>query len=156
VLRQGTSLAGGLAVMAEAQRPTAQLLALAVPTFGWMEGRRLLAHGGSGAEVTAFVQRHPAMEEDAMVVLRYFDTVHHAARVRAPSLVGVGRADDVVPAPTVYAIVNALTAPCEVWQLPVSHSMLPAEQLWGQFEARWLEQGRSLAALGEGTASGAR
>jgi hypothetical protein len=49
VLRQGTSLAGGLAVMAEAQRPVAQLLALAVPTFGWMEGRRLLAHAGSGA-----------------------------------------------------------------------------------------------------------
>jgi cephalosporin-C deacetylase len=119
-------------------------LALAVPTFGWMEGRRLLAHGGSGAEVTAFLDRHPAFEEDAMVVLRYFDTVNHADRLRVPSFVGVGRVDDVVPAPTVYAFVNALTAPCEVWQLPVSHSTLPAEQLWGRFESRWLQHGRSL------------
>jgi cephalosporin-C deacetylase len=144
VLRQGTSLAGGLAVMAEARRPRAQLLALAVPTFGWMEGRRLLASAGSGAEVTAFLDRHPAVEEDAMVVLRYFDTVHHADRLRAPSIVGVGRADEVVPAPTVCAFVNALTVPCELWQLPVSHSTLPAEQLWGRFEERWLERGRSL------------
>lgn len=89
VLRQGTSLAGGLGVMAEAQRPSAQLLALAVPTFGWMEGRRLLAHAGSGAEVRAFLDRHPAVEEDAMLVLRYFDTLNHAAQVRAPSLIGV-------------------------------------------------------------------
>jgi cephalosporin-C deacetylase len=155
VLRQGTSLAGGLAVMAEAQRPSAQLVALAVPTFGWMEGRRLLAHAGSGAEVTAFLDRHPAVEEDAMVVLRYFDTLNHAARVRVPSLVGVGRVDDVVPAPTVFAVVNALTAPCEVWQLPVSHSTLPAEELWGHFESRWLQRGRSLAAVSGGTASGA-
>jgi cephalosporin-C deacetylase len=152
VVRQGTSLAGGLAVMAEAQRPSAQLLALAVPTFGWMEGRRMLAHAGSGAEVTGFLQLHPAVEEDAMVVLRYFDTVNHAARVRAPSLVGVGRVDDVVPAPTVYAIVNALTAPCEVWHLPVSHSMLPAEQLWRRFESRWLQRGLSLARAGSATA----
>ncbi len=154
VLRQGTSLAGGLAVMAEAQRPHAQLLALAVPTFGWMEGRRLLAHAGSGAEVRAFLDRHPAVEEDAMVVLRYFDTVNHADRVQAPSLVGVGRVDDVVPAPTVYAVVNALAAPCEVWQLPVSHSTLPAEELWGRFEARWLQRGRTLGAASGGTAPG--
>jgi cephalosporin-C deacetylase-like acetyl esterase len=90
-----------------------------------------------------------------MVVLRYFDTLNHAARVRVPSLVGVGRVDDVVPAPTVFAVVNALTAPCEVWQLPVSHSTLPAEELWGHFESRWLQRGRSLAAVSGGTASGA-
>lgn len=144
VLRQGTSLAGGLAVMAEAQRPQAQLLALAVPTFGWMEGRRLLARGGSGAEVRRYLARHRSAEEDAMLVLRYFDAVNHAGRVQAPSLVGVGRVDEVVPAPTVYAVVNALSGPCEVWQLPVSHSTLPAEELWGRFESRWLQQGRTL------------
>lgn len=58
-----------------------------------------------------------------------------------------------VPAPTVYAVVNALTVPCEIWQLPVSHSTLPAEALWGRFEARWLQRGRSLTAEGRGTAS---
>lgn len=147
VLRQGTSLAGGLGVMAEAQRPQAQLLAVAVPTFGWMEGRRLLASAGSGAEVSAFLDRYPTLEEDAMVVLRYFDAMNHAGQVQAPTIVGVGRVDDVVPAPTVYAVVNALPAPCEVWQLPVSHSTSPAEELWGRFEAHWLQRGRTLERL---------
>lgn len=38
----GQSLAGGLALMAEAAAPSADLLVLATPTFGWLEGRRLL------------------------------------------------------------------------------------------------------------------
>ena len=39
----GTSFAGGLAVMAQSVMQVADLLALAVPSFGWIEGRRFLA-----------------------------------------------------------------------------------------------------------------
>ncbi len=89
-----------------------------------------------------------------MVVLRYFDALNHAPGVRSPSVVGVGKVDDVVPAPTVYAIVNAMTAPCEVWQLPVSHSTSPSERLWSDFEIRWLNRGLGLRAIGGGMESG--
>lgn len=146
MVRAGTSMAGGLAVMAEAVRPRAELLAVAVPSFGWMEGRRLLVRAGSGYEVNGYLRRlDPDLEEDVMVVLRYFDTMNFADLVRAPTIGGLGRADDVVPAPTVLAVLNHLAVPHEVWQLPVSHSTAPEEALWERFEARWLELGLGLA-----------
>ena len=64
VVHHGVSLAGGLALMADAVAPRADLLALGVPTFGWTEGRRLLVERGSGAEVAAFLERHPQYPED--------------------------------------------------------------------------------------------
>jgi len=154
VVLHGTSMAGGLAVMAEAQRPAARLLTVAVPSFGWAEGRRLLAAGGSALEVDTLLSRLPgALQDDVLVVLRYFDTMNHAGLVRAPALVGVGRADAVVPAPTVYAVVNHLPVRPEVWQLPVSHTALPAERLWQEFEARWLRRGLAQASAASATAS---
>lgn len=137
----GTSFAGALTVMAEAQRPTANLLALGVPTFGWAEGRRLLVQAGSGLEITRYLAATPReSEEDVLRVLRYFDTMHHAPLVHAPAIVGVGQVDAVVPAPTVYAVVNALSGPVEVWELPVSHTELPAESWWQRFEEHCLER----------------
>jgi cephalosporin-C deacetylase len=41
----------------------------------------------------------------------------------------------------VYAIANHLHEPVEIIKFPVSHSNKPAEQLWEEFEARWLELG---------------
>lgn len=150
----GTSMAGGLALMAEASRPAARLLSLAVPSFGWTQGRLLLVAAGSGFEVTEFLARlDPAYEDDVLSVLRYFDPMNHAGGVHAPAVVGVGRVDAVVPAPTVYAVVNHLPVLPEVWQLPVSHTDLPAERLWQQFEARWLEVGLAQASAASATAS---
>src|SRR3712207_8477025 len=60
--------------------------------------------------------------DDAMVVLSYFDPMNFAANIRCPTLVGLGLEDDVVPAPTVYAIANHLGGPHEVIRLPVSHT----------------------------------
>ena len=134
----GRSFAGGLAVMGEAVAGVADLLVVAVPTFGWAEGRRSLAKEGSGAEINRYLESHPEREEDVMVVLSYFDTMNFAPDVRCPTLVGVGRADDVVPAPTVYAVANRLGGPREVVELPVSHSDFPQEKLWEGFEAYWL------------------
>jgi pimeloyl-ACP methyl ester carboxylesterase len=64
--------------------------------------------------------------------------MNFAADIRCPTLVGLGLEDDVVPAPTVYAIANHLGGPYEVVRLPVSHTERPEEKLWGRFEAYWL------------------
>ena len=134
----GTSFAGGLAVMAESVMQVADFLVVAVPSFGWAEGRRLLVEDGSGQEINRYLEAYPEREEDVMVILSYFDSMNFAEEVRCPTLVGLGLEDNVVPAPTVYAIVNHLSAPHQVVRLPVSHTDLPEEKLWDRFEAYWL------------------
>lgn len=134
----GGSFAGGLAVMAEAVMQVADFLVVAVPSFGWTDGRRLLVEEGSGREVNRYLEAYPEQEEDVMRVLSYFDPMNFAPHVRCPSLVGVGLEDNVVPAPTVYAIANHLGGPHEVVRLPVSHTDRPEEKLWQRFEAHWL------------------
>ncbi|HEX2182935.1 MAG TPA: acetylxylan esterase, partial [Rubrobacteraceae bacterium] len=134
----GTSFAGGLAVMAQSVMQVADLLVVAVPSFGWAEGRRFLVEEGSGREINRYLEAHPEREDGAMVVLSYFDPMNFAADIRCPTLVGLGLEDDVVPAPTVYAIANHLGGPHEVIRLPVSHTERPEEKLWDRFEARWL------------------
>lgn len=134
----GTSFAGGLAVMAQSVMQVANLLFVAVPSFGWAEGRRFLVEEGSGQEINRYLEAHPEREEDVMRVLSYFDTMNFAADIRCPTLVGLGLEDDVVPAPTVYAIANHLGGPYEVVRLPVSHTERPEEKLWDRFEAYWL------------------
>jgi cephalosporin-C deacetylase len=135
----GASFAGALALMAEGLGGVADLLALAVPSLGWAEGRRSLVRAGSGAEIERFLARRPAHSaEDLMVVLGYFDPVNFAGRVRCPALVGVGMADEVVPAATVLAVVAHLGGPHELMRFPVSHSGSPEERRWAAFERRWL------------------
>ena len=133
----GRSFAGGLAVMAEALLRVADLLVVAVPSFGWAEGRRFLVKEGSGDEINRYLEAHPEREEDLMTVLSYFDPMNFAGDVRCPTLVGLGLLDDVVPAPTVHAIAGHLGGPHEVVELPVSHTDLPEEDLWYDFEAYW-------------------
>jgi cephalosporin-C deacetylase len=134
----GASFAGGLAVMAEAVMQVADFLVVAVPSFGWAEGRRLFVEEGSGEEINRYLEAHPGREDDVMVVLSYFDSMNFAAYVRCPTLVGLGLEDNVVPAPTVYAIANHLGGPHQVVRLPVSHTERPEEKLWERFEAYWL------------------
>jgi cephalosporin-C deacetylase len=134
----GTSFAGGLAVMAQGVMQVADLLVVAVPSFGWAEGRRFLVEEGSGNEINHYLKAHPEREEDLMAVLSYFDPMNFAADIRCPTLVGLGLRDGVVPAPTVYAIANHLGGPHEVVRLPVSHTERPEERLWDHFEKYWL------------------
>jgi len=131
----GTSFAGGLAVMAQGVMQVADLLVVAVPSFGWAEGRRFLVEEGSGQEINRYLEVHPEREEDLMVVLSYFDPMNFAVDIRCPTLVGLGLEDAVVPAPTVYAIANHLSGPREIVRLPVSHTDRPEEKLWDRFEA---------------------
>ncbi len=134
----GRSFSGGLACLAEGVDSIADLLIASVPTFGWAEGRRRLVRGGSGAEINRFLGSHPHLEVAAMRTLSYFDPVNLASDIRIPALIGVGLRDEVVPAETVYAIINHLQSPHEVREFPFSHSTQPQESLWSHFEEEWL------------------
>ena len=136
LVAHGISFAGGLALMAEALMQTADVLVVGVPTFGWADGRHFYVQLGSGAEISAYVQRRPQAAEDIALVLRYFDTMSFAPDVTCPTLVGLGIQDVVVPAKTVYAIANHLGGPHEVMEFPVSHTEHPDEQLWQAFDDR--------------------
>jgi cephalosporin-C deacetylase-like acetyl esterase len=143
-VRHGVSLGGGLALMAEAVAPRADLLALGVPTFGWSEGRRLLVERGSGAEVATFLERHPQYpEDDLQMVLAYFDAALMAPAVRCPTVLGLGIVDRVVPFASVQAIVERLRGPLEVMEFPISHDSGPAMRAWDLFEERWLALARA-------------
>lgn len=137
----GSSFAGGLAVFAEAFGRIADLLVLAHPTFGWAEGRRFLSQAGSSAEINRFLARSPEFAaEDLMVVLRYFDPINVAERVRCPTLIGIGERDQVVPPHTVLAIAAHLGGPQEVMRFPSSHTGTDEERRqWEPFERRWIE-----------------
>ena len=54
VVLHGASFAGGLATIAEALRPLADLLVLQVPSLAWTEARVKLCHQGSGHEIAHF------------------------------------------------------------------------------------------------------
>jgi cephalosporin-C deacetylase len=143
----GFSFAGGIALMAEALAGASDLLVVGVPTFGWAEGRYFLVKSGSGAEIARYLEARREDSEDVMLVLRYFDAMNFAGMISCNTLIGLGLRDPVVPAETVYSIANHLSAPCEIMEFPVSHTDLPEEKRWEQFEARWLAIGRGEAEL---------
>ena len=148
VVFHGRSFGGGLAVMAQAVSQLATYLAVAVPTFGWAEGRRRLVKAGSGQEVNDYLEAHPSRAAAVMRTLTYFDPVNFAGQVNCPALVGVGRRDDIVPPETVYAIANHMAPAPVIMELPVSHSDDPAERRWVEFDKRWTAQVARLGASG--------
>ena len=141
----GRSYGGALAFLAQGLTSRADYLAVALPTFGWVDGRRQLVTRGSGQEVNDHLTRHPRLEAAAMATLRYFDTVNVADRIACPTLIGVARRDEVVPAATVYAIANHMDPPPEIVELPVGHSTDEEERRWVDFDERWTA---AVAALG--------
>jgi cephalosporin-C deacetylase len=143
----GFSFAGGLALMAEALSGSSDLLVVGVPTFGWAEGRYFLVKSGSGAEIARYLKERPEDAEDVMLVLRYFDAMNFAGMISCNTLIGLGLRDPVVPAETVYSIANHLSASCEIMEFPVSHTTMPEERRWEQFEVRWLAIARGEAEL---------
>ena len=147
----GRSYGGALAFLAQGLTARADYLAVALPTFGWLDGRRQLVSRGSGQEVNDHLARHPRVEAAAMATLRYFDTVNVADRIACPTLIGVAQRDDVVPAATVYAIANHMNPPPEIIELPVGHSTEDEERRWVDFDARWTA---AVAALRTAAAAG--
>ena len=134
----GTSFAGALASMSAAVTHYADYLVAAVPTFAWAQGRRQLVKKGSGAEINDYISSHPTQEQSIMRVLSYFDTMNFAPLIECDSFIGVGLDDSVVPAETVYAFINHLSCQKQIRHFPVSHTSLPEEKLWKNFEKEWL------------------
>ena len=145
VVFHGRSYGGALAFLAQGLTARAGYLAVALPTFGWVDGRRRLVTRGSGQEVNDHLARHPRLEAAATATLRYFDTVNVADRIACPTLIGVARRDEIVPAATVYAIANHMDPPPEIVELPVGHSTDEEERRWVDFDERWTA---AVAALG--------
>jgi cephalosporin-C deacetylase-like acetyl esterase len=117
-------------VMAQAVSHLASYLAVAVPTFGWAAGRRVLVKKGSGHETNKCLATGRSTETDVMRTLSYFNTINFADRVGCRALVGIDSRDDVVPAKTAYAVVNHMVPPPEVLELSVSHSTDLEEARW--------------------------
>ncbi len=151
VVFHGRSYGGALALLAQGLTSGADYLAVALPTFGWLEGRRQLVTRGSGQEINAHLAGHPRLEAAATATLRYFDTVNVADRITCPTLMGVARQDEVVPAATVYAIANHMDPPPQIVELPVGHSTDEEERRWMDFDARWTA---AVAALGTPASTG--
>ena len=135
----GFSFGGALALMAAAMSRDVDFVVLGQPTFGWNEERRRLALGGSALEVKQYVEKYRWRHDTVTDTLKHFDTLNFAPLIRAPTLVGIGLDDDVVPSRTVLAIVNHMRCPLEVRLLPVSHSDDPREARWQEFHEEWLD-----------------
>ncbi len=138
LILEGTSFTGGLATMAQAVRPRADLLVLRVPSLAWTEARMRLSRSSSGEELRRYLAVHPERAAATLRTLAFFDALHFAGRVTCPTLVGVGERDEVVPACTVRALYERLGGPRELMRFPVSHSDSPEEQQWERFDERWL------------------
>ena len=135
----GFSLAGTMSMVAASLTNYADFVCAGVPSLGWMEGRRRLVLAGSGQEVNRHIRHHPEKEETIMQTLSFFDTVYFVEKITAPTLVGVGIKDIIVPAETVWPIVRQLRCDYSVRKFPYSHSNQPEEALWEKFDEEWIE-----------------
>ena len=136
---KGFSFGGALSLMAAALSTEPNLVVLGQPTFGWHAERRRVSLAGSTHEVNRYLERYPWRLDTVAGTLEYFESAHFAPLVTAPTFVGIGLDDDVVPSRTVLAIVNYLRCPTEIRFLPVSHSNDSREELWKKFHSEWLE-----------------
>ena len=135
---KGFSFGGALSLMAAALSTQPNILVLGQPTFGWHAERRRVSLAGSTHEVNRYLERYPWRLDAVSRTLEYFESAHFAPLVTAPTIVGIGLDDDVVPSRTVLAIVNYLRCPTEIRLLPVSHSNDSREVLWEKFHTEWL------------------
>lgn len=135
----GHSFGGAISLISAALTQTPDLLISAVPTLGWTEGRLHLVERGSGLEIRNYLAKDITKQMGLLQVLSYFDTMNFADRVACPTLLGIGRHDDIVPAATVYAISNHLRCPLEIREFPISHSDGGDEYLWEHYETEWLQ-----------------
>jgi cephalosporin-C deacetylase-like acetyl esterase len=113
----GESMGAALAIIATAQlaerepETAPSRLGIALPSMGdwpWrLEQDRPLCRGIGGIIRRAMMENR-GREGEVAQLLRLFDTVVHARRIRCPVLCKLAMLDDVVPAPTAAAVFNAL------------------------------------------------
>ncbi len=150
----GVSFGGGMALMAGALDQDVDFMVVGQPTLGWHSERLRLSSAGSSAEINRYLSCKPRERDAVMQTLEYFDTMHFAARVSTPMMIGIGLDDDVVPSRSVMAVSNHVASPdLELRILPVSHSDDPRESLWARFDDEWLEISRHGVPAGFGSAA---
>lgn len=117
IFMYGQSFGAALAIIATSQLtdrdPSAcpSRLAIALPSMGdwpWRLAQKPTMCRGIGGEVQRFLMEYPHLHGQTVEMLRTFDTVLHARRIRCPVLCKLAILDDVVPAPTAAAVFNAL------------------------------------------------
>ena len=135
----GFSFGGAMALMAASLDDSVDMVVAGQPTLGWHSERLRLAQAGTGAELRHYLDSNPTQRDQIMETLNYFDTLHFAARLKPPTLIGIGLDDAIVPSRSVIAISNHVAASrFEVRILPVAHSDDPRESLWSEFDNEWL------------------
>ena len=121
----GESFGGGLAAIAAAQltllhEPPARLV-LELPSFGawrWRDGKYC---NGAGGLVNMLLDSRRGDERQRLLdVLDLFDAAHHARVIHCPAFFKLALRDDVVPAPSAWAIFNALESR-EKWAFEVRY-----------------------------------
>ena len=139
----GFSFGGGMALMAGALDKDVDFMVVGQPTLGWHSERLRLSKAGSSAELNRYLACKSSDHDAVMQTLAYFDTMHFAARLATPMMVGIGLDDDVVPSRSVMAVTGHVTSEdLELRILPVSHSDDPRESLWARFDDEWIAMAR--------------
>lgn len=131
VFLQGSSLGGGLAVIAAGQligklrgESIVDRLAVSLPSLGDWRWRLEHGRGGMTGELRGLLTHHSTRQSELIDRLRLCDAVVHARRVRVPTLAMLAKRDDVVPAPSAAAVFNAIDAdPGRKWRFvaPYGH-----------------------------------
>ena len=139
----GFSFGGGMALMAGALDTDVDFMVVGQPTLGWHSERLRLSKAGSSAELNRYLACKSSDQDAVMQTLAYFDTMHFAARLATPVMVGIGLDDDVVPSRSVMAVTGHVASEdLELRILPVSHSDDPRESLWAKFDDEWIAMAR--------------
>jgi cephalosporin-C deacetylase len=106
----GHSQGGGLALLTASVAP--KFVGSVTAMIPFLTHYRLHAarcHSvGPYSEITTYLRAHPEEEEHLLQVLSYFDTMAHAERIAAPTLLSVGLADTTCPPDSVLALHQAL------------------------------------------------
>ncbi len=115
----GSSQGGALTITTAALRPEHIIVGAAGAPYlcGFLDAASL-THSWPYEEINDYLRLYPEREPQVRETLNYFDGINFAPRIRCPTLIYVGLADDVCPPETGYAVYDALTCPKELHAYP--------------------------------------
>ena len=111
---EGTSLGGGLAIIAAAQAallgdPPARL-AISLPSLGDWDFRTTHVDLGFGGMIAERLRQLRGDGDRIRRSLALCDALHHAGHVQVPLLARLAQRDEVVPAPAAHALIAAIAS----------------------------------------------
>lgn len=118
----GMSQGGGIALWSGAQIPFVKCICADMPFLcGMKEVLSKPVHRYPLKEVTDFAQSIPLGLERVLYTLAYFDTIHHATRVKTPALLSYGVKDPASKPANVRAAYDAIAGPKKLVEYPGGH-----------------------------------